>query len=397
MELYDWQKEIVNHKGNIAVRGGRQCGKSWAGAYRIKKLIEEYPGCTILITSPSEKQELYLYEKVKTLFKATDFKKKPTLKHAIFKNKSQIFKFPVGKTGVMIEGLSSVDFLFIDEALHMTERSIDAIIPMTAEPRKRGLGWLNVFGTTRGRPKGFFYDCFKRDDFKTWHIRSEDVEHTDKKFLESEKLRLGERLYNMIYGGEWIETDYKFFDSEKIKEQMNIKEWKFNSNYDPNKTYILGIDPARFGKDWTVLAFGEIEGEKINIIYIEIIKKCSMDELFNNIEKWDRLFNFSGFYLDSFGGLVDFMRKRWRSKVIELNNSSRGRDGERLKEDLYFNLKNLIDFKLIRFINDQNIKESLESVEFDGEKFFGEKTDIAEAIIRAGWAIKQRRYEPRVF
>ena len=65
MELYNWQKEVIETEGNLTIRGGRQVGKSEAVAERIVYLSKKYAPCKILITSPSERQEDYLYFKVK--------------------------------------------------------------------------------------------------------------------------------------------------------------------------------------------------------------------------------------------------------------------------------------------------------------------------------------------
>jgi len=400
IELYDWQKEIINHKGSIAVRGGRQSGKSWAGAYRIKKLIQDYPGCTILITSPSEKQELYLYEKVKSLFTERDFKKRPTLKHAKFRNGSQIFKFPVGKTGILIEGLSSVDFLFVDEAINMTERAMDAIMPMLLEPRKRGLGWINLFGNTRGRPKGFFYESFKNPDYKSWAISSEDVPHADKDFLAKEKMRLGEMRYRMIYIGDFVEMDYKFFPDAKIDASMTLKSWKLKENYSHQRKYVLGIDPAGFGRDKAAFVVGECFGkERIRIVHFETYPKTSTHDLLNITISLDNKFFFNKFLIDSSGmgrGFTDLLKLKRKGKVVELNNSASGKEGKVLKEDMYSWALALMENSMCEIIYSPEIKNSLSNVEFDGEQFYGKDSDIAEAFVRACWGLKEIGYSPKI-
>src|SRR3990167_5788179 len=232
MELYDWQKEFINYNGDVALKGGRQIGKSIAAASRIKRLLLEYPGCTILLISPSERQENFIYETFRQLFKNSDFRKRVTLHHAFHKNGSQVFKFPVGPSGVYVEGLSSVDFLFIDESIRMPEEVFDAILPMLAEPKKRGLGWITMLGNTRGKPYGMFRDAFKEGSgWETISISSEDVEHIDKDFLAKEKIRLGEMRYKMIYLGEFVEFDYKFFPKEVLDNTFTLKSWTFRENY----------------------------------------------------------------------------------------------------------------------------------------------------------------------
>ncbi len=360
----------------------------------------ETPNGVSLITSPSERQENYLFFKVKeALGDRFKYKRRPTLKLLIFPNGHKIYKFPIGRTGVFIEGLSSVDFLYVDEAMHMAARPWDAILPMLAEPKKRGLGWITMLSNTRGRTRGVFYDSFKDDNFTKFSISSEDVPHISKEFLETEKKRLGENNYRAIYLGEFVESDFWFFNKEQIKRALSIKSWTMAQNWSPAKKYFIGIDPARFGKDKAGLAVAEAHKEKIAIIYKELIDRCSITELRDRIIRLDNMFHFSKFFIDGLGvgaGLVDILIEIYGSRVRELNNSARGKYAKVLKEDLYTNVERLLALERLNFIYDEDIKESLESVEYDGEEFKGEKTDLAEAIVRACWGIKEAGYIPKI-
>src|SRR3989304_7593254 len=177
MNFYEWQNKIIFHEGDITIKGGRQTGKSWAVAERIKHLAEKFPGSRHLIIAPSGRQSNYLFEKVKELIgkSKTKYDGRVTLTHLRLKNQTDIFKFEVGMTGVYIEGMSSVDFLYADEAIHVGKKVWDSVLPMLAEPSKRGFGWTTLLSTTRGNPKGFFFESFKRDDFEKISIKSSEV------------------------------------------------------------------------------------------------------------------------------------------------------------------------------------------------------------------------------
>jgi hypothetical protein len=398
-ELYDWQNKIVETKGNLTIRGGRQTGKSIAVAHRIIKWAMATPNGVTLITSPSERQENYLYQKVKEILgDRFRFKRRVTQKLMILPNGHKVWKFPIGRTGVFVEGLSSVDFLYVDEAMTMAERPWDAILPMLAEPSKRGLGWITLLSNTRGRPWGFFFDSFKRDDFTKISISTEDVPHVSKEFLAKERERLGESYYKAIYQGEFVETDYKFFKTEHIVRAMRLKEWKFASSYRPHGKYCIGIDPARFGKDKAGIVVAEIDGEKVRIIHKELIKRCSITELRDVVVGLHNKFNFKKFFVDGLGvgaGLVDILVELYGSKVRELDNSQKGKVDKILKVDLYANVERLMALDRLEIIQDPEIRKSLESVEYDGEDFAGVETDLAEALIRACWGIKEMGYEPK--
>lgn len=400
MEMYPWQKEFIDYNGNITLKGGRQVGKSIAAAHRIIRLAKAFPGSTTLITSPSERQENYIYEKVKNIIGTKEkFLRRPTQTIMRLANGSIIFKFPVGKAGIYIEGLSSVDFLFIDEALRMPEESYDAIIPMLAEPKKRGLGWITLLSNTRGKPEGFFYDSFKRDDFKKFSINAEDCPHISKEFLIEEKLRLGDMRYTMIYVGDFVEFDYKFFSTELLTRIFTLKSWTMKENYSKSKKYYLGIDPARFGKNKAGFVVTELFNDNMIFIHSETVKKSSMVDLFNLVQKLHSLFNFQNIYVDGGGvggGLVDFLTEKFGHKIIDLNNGSKGKTGKILKEDLYSNCLRLMEIGKLKGVYNKDLIQSLANINYDGEEFFGKETDLAEAAIRSCWAVKDSTYTPKI-
>ena len=174
MELYDWQKQIRDENGNVTIRGGRQTGKSESVADRILRLRRDYPGSKHLVIAASDRQGNFLREKVLERVKKQEFRKRATLSLLPFKDKTDMHFLPVGQTGKYLEGMSSVDFLHADEAIHINPRVWDSIFPMLAEPRKRGLGWITMLSSTQARPRGFFYESFERDDFLKIQIKAED-------------------------------------------------------------------------------------------------------------------------------------------------------------------------------------------------------------------------------
>jgi len=88
----------------------------------------------------------------------------------------------VGTTGIYVEGLSSIDFVYPDEAIHMGNKVWDSILPMLVEPKKRGFGWITLLSATKGGARfkeGFFYKSFSMKHFKKFHIKTSDCPHAD--------------------------------------------------------------------------------------------------------------------------------------------------------------------------------------------------------------------------
>jgi hypothetical protein len=395
MELYKWQEEIRDCKGDSTVRGGRQSGKSWGVAHQIVNRAKNYVGSVSLIIAAAERQENYLLDKVKGILgEKHKYKSRVTLTKLHLDNGSIIYKFPVGNTGIYIEGLSSVDFLYVDEAIHVKEKVYDSILPMLLEPKKRGLGWITMLSATRGNAKGFFYDSFQMDRFKKFHIKTADCPHADIKFLEDERQRLGERAYKVVYEGEFDEFAFRYFDEEIIKRAAKFKFWKINKQYQ----YFLGIDPAGMGKCQAAFVVGEKQQDKMRIIYYELHDKTTLPDLMRITENLNDKFNFRKIYVDNNGignGFTDVLTEKFKRKVIALNNRETGKEFKALKEDLYSNTLKLFQFEKIEIIEDEKLIKELIKVEFD-EEFKIKGTDTSEALCRVCWAMKEKHYKVKI-
>lgn len=395
MEIYDWQKEIIEHNGDCTIRGGRQTGKSFAVARRILKLAEEYPGSRHLVIASSERQEGFLAEKVHDLLGAKyKFRKRKLKSHIPMKNGTDIFIFPVGVTGIFVEGLSSIDFLHADEAIHIKKRVWDSILPMLAEPRSRGLGWITLLSSTqRSKPSGLFFDSFKMKHFKKFHIKAKDCPHISAKFLKEELERMGEEKFDIVYNATWDFKSAFYFPHDLIDKQATIKFWTMKE-LDPKKKYFLGIDPARFGKSKAAFASSEWDGKKMRIIHIETIKKSSMIELKNKAIEFDEKLKYKMLYVDDGGvggGLIDILEEKFKRRLTPMNNKSLGREFKILKEDLYSNFLKLLEEGKLELLKDKELIEALKKVEFNEDKIIG--TDLSEAAVRAAWGAKEKKYK----
>ena len=69
-----------------------------------------------------------------------------------------------------------------------------------------------------------------------------------------------------------------------------------------------------------------------------------------------------------------------------------------MKEDLYNNLKNLMEMGKAELLNNIELKQSLRSIQSDNTggklKIFGSYSHITEALIRAAWSIQDKSLKP---
>ena len=63
MEWDTWQKEMIEHKGSVTARCGRQVGKSTTAGKRRAEHMIKYPESISLIIAPSQRQSSELYSK----------------------------------------------------------------------------------------------------------------------------------------------------------------------------------------------------------------------------------------------------------------------------------------------------------------------------------------------
>ena len=60
----DWQKTLLDHKGSITIRAGRQVGKSTTVGKRSATLMLRYKNTITLMIAPAQRQSSELFNKI---------------------------------------------------------------------------------------------------------------------------------------------------------------------------------------------------------------------------------------------------------------------------------------------------------------------------------------------
>lgn len=112
--------------------------------------------------------------------------------------------------------------------------------------------WL-AFSNPR-RNSGYFYECFnsKRDFWRNKIVDARSVEGTDKAVYQQIIDEYGpdsSQAHVEVYGQFPNASDDQFIGSRLVDEAMERPRWK-----DQSAPIVLGVDPARFGADATVIA-----------------------------------------------------------------------------------------------------------------------------------------------
>ena len=435
-----WQRKVLEHKGNCALRTGRQVGKSETIARKATDLAIEYGGITILMIAAAQRQSSELFQKtMRRLMRLHDrlienaggikpnprlssrqnedarrlfedknglFESVPTKTEVRLKNGTRIISLPTGKTGSYIR-CYTIDILIGDEAAYIPEPVWLAVRPMLATSKQmRGLGWEILLSTPFGKGGHYYNACFD-DDFLQIHVTSEACPRISKEFLAKEKKRLTKLEYAQEFLGEFVDDFNQFFPTELLKKRMSFIDWDYKTHYSRSKNYYLGVDIARYGADENGFVVIEMDEKGVlKVVVARTTERKSITDTVGNILILDKLFNFRRIFIDSAGvggGAFDLLtEKLGHRRVVGLENARKTIEEERkkgiLKEDLYSNALVLMEAEnpvKINIISDLTLMRSLKSMtyEYTSDKnlrIYGKFSHLSEAFVRACWCVREK-------
>ncbi len=407
MKLDQWQKEILDTKGNICLRSGRQCGKSTIISIKAGEYAITNPKKVIMVISATERQAGLLFEKIlsyitikaKILIK-TPYSRNVTKTKIALKNGTTIYCLPTGNSGYGIRGFT-INLLIADEAAFIPEEVWSAVTPMLATTK----GSIILLSTPYGRT-GYFARCFEDPKYTKFHVSSLDCPRIDKEFLDHEKQTMTKMQWQQEYLGEFVDNLMQLFSDKLIKSCQTLSRSKGTIG---SINCFLGVDIARMGGDETTFQILNRDDNK-KLKQVESIAETdkTTTDTFRDILQLESKYKFKKIYIDDGGlgvGVFDNLLEdpATKRKVIGINNARRSitydpekpKQKKLMKEDLYNNLLNLMEQDRIKLLDDPEIFQSLKSVQFEfndsGQmRIFGRYTHIAEGLIRAAWCTKDK-------
>jgi len=183
--------------------------------------------------------------------------------------------------------------------------------------------WM-AFSNPR-RNSGYFYECFnaKRDFWRTDNIDARTVEGTDSAFYESIIAEFGPDSYqaNVEVYGQFPDAGDELFISPRMVEDA----MKRDVELDPTAPIAIGVDPARFGSDSTVIAIRQGR----NILEIRRHRGEDTMEVVGRVIDAIEEFRPAIVAIDEGGlgaGVVDRLKEqRYKIKGVNFGASSRNR------------------------------------------------------------------------
>ena len=414
IKLDKWQQDVLKTKGNLCICSGRQVGKSTiisqdAGEYGINNSNK-----SLMIIAATERQALLLFEKVLSYIHLHDKKiickgkDRPTKHELKLKNGTIIRCLPTGDSGYGIRGFT-IDRLYADEAAFIPEEVWAAVTPMLATTGGDIILLSTPFGT-----QGYFWRFFHDDKFTSFHVNTEEVakgrddpqKTSMLEFLKDEKERMTQLQYQQEYLGLFVGGIMRLFPQDLIDKVCKLEVGQKILGGDN----FLGVDIARMGGDETVLISANRIKDRLTMTELDIPEAQLLTETARLIIHKDKQHNYSKIYIDDGGmgaGVYDilFEDEQTKRKVVGINNARRSIDKEKgqqnarkkvlQKEDLYMNLKNLMEKGLIDLFDDPRVKQSLKSMQYeysDSGKLliYGNYSHICEALIRVAFCTKDK-------
>jgi hypothetical protein len=412
LSLDDWQEKYIFDEKidqDNFLLCGRQSGKTTAMSLRAVELCINHfkKGEFVLINSITEKQAFHMLTKAKIYAEAKYYKEikrdknhKPTMHRIMFKNGTGILCYAAGETGEGQRGFT-IKKLMVDEGSRMSEEYFIAAMPMLSVTG----GSMDIASTPFGKnhkdgsPK-FFYKCSLNEKFKKYYISAEDCPRHAKEFLEEQKNRLSKLAYAQEYLAVFTDELKRVFDDDLIKEICVLKQSV--DQVDKHAKKYLGVDVAGFGKDeCTFEGLQKVSDKNIMQIDHVVEKRNLTTDTSRRIINLNAIRNYIKIGVDDggvgFGVYSELMNNDdTKRKTEALNNASRPTDKEGnkskriLKEEMYINLLALMENKRIKLFDVDEIKRSLESMQYDEDgKIFGSYSHIAEGLVRAAWLASQ--------
>lgn len=423
-QLDPWQKEFLYTKGDKILCCGRQVGKSEICGMDAGEYAANHKNEVILMIAPTERQAFALFNKTLTYLVRNHSKlickgkKRPTKSKIELKNGMIIWCLPVGTAGLGIRFLT-VHRLYADEASQIPEPVWAAVTPMLLTT-----GGDSIYLSTPFGDGTEFANCFQNVEnaygsFKRFSVDSETVvkervicETWTEKQREKALIRLAQaraRMTTLEYAQEYlgkILADLRqVFPDELIRECMVLNR-RFSMSRRGSERYFLGVDVARMGEDESTFEIVDRINKKcLEQVENEITTKTLTTATTERILTLNRKYNFKQIFIDDGGmgvGVFDQLltENSTKRKVVAINNLARPLDREEkqkkkiLKEDLYNNLLGLMERKEIKLLKDDEIFQSLKSVQFEIKngrvKYHGNYTHIAEGLIRAAWCVTDK-------
>jgi phage FluMu gp28-like protein len=268
---FSYQAELLlDENKRIVACMGRQTGKTTTIAMKAIYFADTNPNVTVLITSPSLRQSMIMFDRIATFVYSV-----PRLRNKIvratrtlihFENGSRIIALPCSEN--LLRGYTA-QMVICDEASFMPEEVITQVIfPMLSTTN----GYAIFLSTPWGKDH-FFYRAFVNPAYSVHKVKSEQCPLIKREFLEEMKANMTREAFLMEYEAEFVEALNSYFPQDLIRKCVELAQKLAVELYGsleaafPIGDYYVGVD---FGKlqDYSVITVLKREGDILKLVYM---------------------------------------------------------------------------------------------------------------------------------
>lgn len=234
---------------------------------------------------------------------------------------------------------------------------------------------------------------------------TEEIRQGALRQIEEARKEMTELQFGQEYLGKFLDDLRMFFDEETINKCCVLKRQQT-----ARENIFMGVDIARLGGDETTYEFIKKNGDESYIHVESIVRQGQFTtKTQQEIKDLTLSWNAKRVGIDAGSGalgvgvydnLMDDNIMKRRLEAMNNRTISTTRDGKGrqriFKEDLYFNLKSMMEKRWLYLLDDDNIKLSLRSIQIEWQpdgsaKIFGSYSHIVEGLIRAAWLARKEK------
>lgn len=302
---FSYQAKLLEDQSKrIVACMGRQTGKTTTIAMKTIYFADKNPNVTVLITSPSLRQSMIMFDRILTLVFSTDYLHNKVIRatrtHIQFENGSCIIALPCSEH--MLRGYTA-NMVVLDEASWIPETVITQILfPMLSTTD----GYA-IFLSTPWDRNHFFYRAFCNPKYSVHKVKSNECPLIKPEFLQEMQFNMTKDAYLMEYEAEFVDAFNSFFPKDLISScvalAQKLEHEFFSSIESPVQKgdYYGGVD---FGKlqDYSVISVLKREEELLKLVYVyQFPLESSYSNVIGHLVHADQKFGFRNLVVDQTG------------------------------------------------------------------------------------------------
>jgi len=305
VKVFSYQARLLEDQSKrIVACMGRQTGKTTIIAIKAIAFADTHPNVTVLITSPSLRQSMIMFDRMVTFIYCSAYLRNKVFRVTRtliqFENESRIIALPCSEN--LLRGYTA-HMVVCDEAAFMPELVITQVIfPMLSTTD----GYAIFLSTPWGRDH-FFYQAFVDPAYSVHKVKSAECPLIKPEFLEEMRQNMTHEAFLMEYEAEFVEALNSYFSQDLIRKCVELAEklgLELCSDLEHDflgGEYYAGVD---FGKlqDHSVLAIVKAEDNAIKLFYIhEFPLETPYAQVIGHLARANEKFHFQKVFVDKSG------------------------------------------------------------------------------------------------